>query len=146
MNILDRVSKTIEMHGTIVAVKNSEPKQVEVEWTDGSISIESQQDVKVINNKEGQWSTNLPAVAGWYWNRKNKWKAHGIYYVFTDENNITYGRWSHGLPADKRPVVDIGGEWCKVAEPPESKEDECSCPSVACPTHGLPSGSASGGW
>jgi hypothetical protein len=36
--------------------------------------------------------------------------------------------------------------WDKYEHISNLKIEECICPSVACPVHGLPPGSSSGGW
>jgi len=83
------------------------------------------------------WTTTKPTQSGYYWWRKNKYKAESIYYVFTDhdqsiekerqsnpnvsryesitnikpENRVFYARWCHEGLYDKRKLDEIDGEW-----------------------------------
>lgn len=56
------------------------------------------------------WTKELPTKQGWYWWRKNRYKAHLIVWVFQNDKGQLRGRDTRFL-CESDPLEEWGGDW-----------------------------------
>lgn len=92
-------------------------------------------------NPECTWAVvDNVVVALWHDGNQQRWIDRGVYRPL--RSNYHRVDWK-GKPYNAMVIVDAD-QFQAVKR--LGREAHCCCPGVACPVHGLPPGSASGGW